>query len=135
RPVLEAAVYVDELPPSEFHSLPTPGEQDVAIDAGAPSAQDLRALLNAARQSERLPALVPHPNLDRLALQHAQAMQTRGRVAHDVGNGDPVRRLQSGGVDAQMVGENVAIGASLVAAHRALWASPSHRGNMLHSRF
>ncbi len=135
RPVLEATVFVDELPPPVFHSAPAPGEKSAGEASPMALPDGLTTMLNAARATEGLPALARNPQLDQLALHHAQAMLARQRVAHDVGEGDPVRRLQAAGIDAAMVGENVAVGANLVGAHRALWASPSHRGNMLHSRF
>ena len=34
-----------------------------------------------------------------------------------------------------ITGENVARADTLLRAHRALWGSPSHRGNLLHPRF
>jgi uncharacterized protein YkwD len=38
-------------------------------------------------------------------------------------------------VSAHVAGENVATASSLENAHRALWASPSHRGNLLLDQF
>ena len=56
-------------------------------------------------------------------------------VGHDVGGGDPRVRLEAAGISATVAGENVASAGSLENAHRALWASPSHRGNLLLERF
>jgi uncharacterized protein YkwD len=56
-------------------------------------------------------------------------------VGHDVGTGDLVVRLQAAGVSVRLAGENVATAGTLEHAHRALWASPSHRGNMLLDQF
>ena len=52
-------------------------------------------------------------------------------VAHDVGTGDPAMRIRDAGVLARVAGENVAAASSLAHAHRALWGSPSHHGNLL----
>ncbi len=38
-------------------------------------------------------------------------------------------------MSAHVAGENVATASTLENAHRALWASPSHRGNLLHEAF
>jgi uncharacterized protein YkwD len=52
-------------------------------------------------------------------------------VGHDVGSGDPAARIAASGVAARLAGENVASAATPEGAHRAIWASPSHRGNLL----
>jgi uncharacterized protein YkwD len=52
-----------------------------------------------------------------------------------VGNGDPRTRVSAAGIASRATGENVAAASSLERAHRALWASPSHRGNVLEKRF
>jgi uncharacterized protein YkwD len=52
-------------------------------------------------------------------------------LAHDVGDGDPLERLHVAGLDPRSAGENVAHAATVPLAHRALWASPSHRANLL----
>jgi uncharacterized protein YkwD len=56
-------------------------------------------------------------------------------LAHDVGDGDPEARLDALGLEARLAGENVAHASSVVQAHRTLWASPSHRLNMLRSDY
>jgi uncharacterized protein YkwD len=56
-------------------------------------------------------------------------------LAHDAGDGSPVDRLRAAGLDARDVGENVAHAPSIALAHRALWASPSHRANLLGAEF
>jgi uncharacterized protein YkwD len=56
-------------------------------------------------------------------------------VGHDVGGGDPAARIKAAGIKAHLAGENVASAGSLEHAHRALWASPSHRGNLLLDKF
>ncbi len=132
RPAVEAMVFVDQPPPRAFQATAVPGEV-AASDPTQPAA--LLEMLNAARQSEGLAGLRHNPSLDTAAQIHANAMMEAGRVAHDVGSGGPADRIAGLGLTPSMVGENVARATTLVHAHRALWASPSHRGNMLHSRF
>jgi uncharacterized protein YkwD len=52
-----------------------------------------------------------------------------------VGDGDPHARVLAAGLNPRATGENVAAASTLGHAHRALWASPSHRGNILEKRF
>jgi uncharacterized protein YkwD len=56
-------------------------------------------------------------------------------LAHDAGDGAPIERLRSAGIEPREAGENVAHAATVALAHRALWASPSHRANMLRRDF
>lgn len=133
RPVLEAYVYAGSDPPLTFAEAPAPGEDAAKSDMGDAAA--ILAMLNAARASEGLRALTPDPALDALATEHSSRMMASKTVGHDVGDGDPSVRLANAGIQYRSNGENVAGASSLTRAHRALWASPSHRGNVLESRF
>ena len=62
-------------------------------------------------------------------------MKKASLVGHDVGDGDPGQRMRDAGITSRTTGENVAGAATLVRAHRALWLSPSHRGNLLDDRY
>jgi uncharacterized protein YkwD len=133
RPVLEAYVHAGTTPPLKFAESPAPGE-----DAGAQAADaaaTIRAMLNAARASEGLGPLGADTALDKLAAEHSTKMMSQRTVGHDVGDGDPGSRLRAAGIAYRSSGENVASASSLARAHRALWASPSHRRNVLESRF
>ncbi len=133
RPVLEMYVHAGTAPLLRFAESPAPGE-----DAAKPDATDkeaIRAMLNAARATEGLSPLGSDETLDRLAAEHSARMTSARTVGHDVGDGDPGTRLQAAGVVYRSSGENVASAATLSRAHRALWASPSHRRNVLESRF
>jgi len=135
RPLLEATTYVDVRPPASFSGDAAPGEP-----AEPPSAQDddaaaLLTMVNLARLSEHSPPLVRHATLDAVAEKHAQAMRQKRRIAHDVGDGDPRSRVESTSLDILSTGENVAHALNVVRAHRALWASPSHRENLLEPRY
>jgi uncharacterized protein YkwD len=133
RPVLEAVAYADAAPDIDPDARPAPGE--VAAARATSDDEAIEEMLNAARGSEQLPALRRDGRLDGAARRHVQAMMRRGRMAHDVGDGDPALRIGEAGVFSSETGENVAHAASVLLAHRTLWASPSHRGNMLHPRF
>jgi len=133
RPVLEAMLFAGATPPAQFVRAPAPGE-----DAGKGAKTDAEAMLkmvNAARASEGLPAVVRDTDLDKLAQQHSEAMKKVRMVGHDVGDGDPRARVDASGLRLRIVGENAASATTLEGAHRALWASPSHRENLLLNQF
>ncbi len=131
RPLLEVELYAGEPPPSGPDTTPAPGEGD-----GTGSVEErLFAWVNAARAAHGLPGLRPSPALAELARDHARAMQAAGRLAHDVGQGNPSERIEAARLSPKISGENVARARTLERAHRALWRSPSHRGNLLHPRF
>lgn len=133
RPVLEAVVHVDESPPETFQSRAAPGEE--AADGAIDDSTAIHRMVDAARESERLGKLRRDERLNQVAQAHAEAMLKAGRIGHDVGNGDPRARVESAGLSLNAAGENVVHAANLRRAHRALWSSPSHRGNLLQKRF
>lgn len=130
---LEAWVGVGRALPATVDAAAAPGE-GVRIDPSEPE-RAILDMLNAARGSERLPALAADPALDQLAERHAVAMQSSERLEHDLGDGNPRWRLEAAGVHATTTGENLARAPSLARAHRAIWASPSHRANLLNPHF
>jgi len=135
QPALEAWVFVDGPPDLEAALRAAPGE--IATPAGAGLDQlraALSAMIDGARRSQGLPSLARDDRLDALAQAHAGAMRRSGRTAHDVGDGSPVERVALA-IAARRVGENVARARTLERAHRALWDSPSHRGNLLDAGF
>ena len=131
RPVLEAIVYAGVTPPRTASVPKAPGED--AQQAGDPRAA-LYAMVNAARHSERLAPFGQDPELETLAQAHAEAMRRAHKTAHDAGDGDLNQRLEQAGL-ALSAGENVAHAGSAQLAQRALWASPSHRENLLFPSF
>lgn len=133
RPVLEATIYAGQKPPNEFVRAPVPGE--AAGQGGKDSADAMLRMINAAREAEGRRPLTRDPALDAVALKHSEEMKKARLVGHDVGGGDPRARLEAAGINSAVAGENVASASSLENAHRALWASPSHRGNLLLERF
>lgn len=136
RPALEAWTFVEEVPSLAAAALPAPGERE------RPPTTDLEVLrrrllemVNAARRIEQLAPLRRDPRLDRLAQEHAVAVRLAGQAGHDAGHGAPPERLSRADLAAARVGENVAQARDLARAHRALWNSPSHRGNLVDPRF
>jgi len=136
RPVLEALVFSDVTPPGHPTADPVPGELDEAIaDTPDDAASALAAMLSDARASAGLGSLVRDARLDGAAARHSALMANTQTLAHDATDGDPGARIRSAGVAAREQGENVAVAPTVTAAHRALWASPSHRANILHATF
>ena len=127
EPLLEARIFADV--PDDTETPFAPGEE-AGNDADA-----LERMTAVLRTSEALPALRRTPELDAIAEAHVQRMRAAGRIAHDVGDGDLVGRLDDAGIPARVVGENVARAKTVSLAHRALHASPSHRANLLGPRF
>jgi len=133
RPVLEATIYAGQKPPNEFVRAPVPGE---AAGQGIKDPADaMLRMINAAREAEGRRPLTRDSALDAVARAHSEEMKKARLVGHDVGGGDPRARIEAAGISAAVAGENVASASSLENAHRALWASPSHRGNLLLERF
>jgi uncharacterized protein YkwD len=129
RPVLEAQLFADVAPWTELPDLRAPGES--AAPPEAPDGVALTAMVETLRALEQLPLLARDPKLDALAQAHALRMQAARTVGHDLGDGDPMRRIEAAGVACRESGENVAHAESTPLAHRALYASPSHRANLL----
>jgi len=142
RPVLEARIFADVMPPAIGDELPAPGETgdgdgDTGNGADARAHADALAKMVAAlRASEALPRLARDDRLDALARAHAERMRDAGVAAHDLGDGDPRARFEAEATfSASAVGENVAHAPTTVRAHRALYASPSHRMNLLRAEY
>jgi uncharacterized protein YkwD len=134
RPVLEASVFADAEPPSSPSDRTAPGE-DEGLSPARDDDERLARMLAAARRAAGLRPLVRDTRLDAIARAHAQRMASVHDLSHDAGDGSPVDRLRSAGLDARDIGENVAHAPAIALAHRALWASPSHRANLLGAQF
>ncbi len=135
RPVLEASIYADVRPPTSYVGDAAPGEPSTPLSAKADQSSALLAMVNQARESEQCPALLRDATLDGIAERHARAMRRLKRIAHDAGDGDPRSRVEGAALGILATGENVAHALDVTRAHRALWASPSHRENLLQPRF
>lgn len=123
RPVLEATVFADTTP--TLAEPAAPGEDLPSLDK----------MIARVRKDEGLSPLKRDLRLDELAKKHAEAMAAKKLLAHDVGDGDFAERFQAQGFAATTVGENVAHAKTLALGHRALWASPSHRSNLLDAQY
>ena len=132
RPLLEALVFAGTEPPRSAAVSKAPGED--AHDAADDPRAALYAMVNAARASESGAPLTRDGRLEALAQQHAEAMRRAHKTAHDTGEGDLNQRLQRAELELS-AGENVAHAGSAALAQRALWASPSHRENLLFRGF
>jgi uncharacterized protein YkwD len=133
RPVINVEVFADEEPPKRLEWRAAPGES--ASSQVQDPAESLLAMLNAARVEEGRKPLSRDARLDRIAAEHARAMLHAGHTGHDVGDGSTKIRLENAGIFTTLAAENVARAADTVRAHRNLWASPSHRSNILHRGF
>jgi uncharacterized protein YkwD len=134
RPVAEALVFAGTEPSPTFSGVRAPGEEATRGEPSAPAGA-LLAMVNAARTSEGLPAVKADARLAAVAQAHAEAMYSTRRVAHDSGSGTPLDRVTAANLSFAAIGENVAHASDAAHAHRALWASPSHRSNLLDTRF
>lgn len=132
RPVLEAHIMAGGAAPTRFAESAAPGE-DAAT--GTTDVESVLAMLNAARKSEGLKELQRDGTLDKIAQDHSALMRDQRTVGHDVGDGELSDRLTAANVTFRLRGENLAAAATPVRAHRALWLSPSHRANLLDTRF
>jgi uncharacterized protein YkwD len=132
RPVIEADVLVDSDPATMPEAGQAPGEE--AVGQGDDDEQ-LARMVAAARASAGLAPLVRDARLDAMAREHARRMAAAHELAHDAGDGDPPERMRQAGLDAHVLGENVAHAPTVALAHRALWRSPSHRMNLLRADF
>ncbi len=139
RPVVEASVFADAEPPARVRDESAPGKDAATGGASEDGREDdslaLASMLATARATSGEPPLARDARLDALARTHARSMASGHAVAHDAGEGDPTERLQAAGLTARALGENVAHAATVTLAHRSLWASPSHRANMLRRDF
>lgn len=133
RPALETIVWVDREPPAFAVEERAPGEG--RADPSRAADEQLFEMLRALRAAEGLGSIVRVPWLDRLAQEHSEAMMQAQRLGHDVGHGGPEARAARALARARRTGENVAHAVSIVLAHRTLWASPSHRGNLVDPHF
>jgi uncharacterized protein YkwD len=133
RPVLEAEIYAGIDPPSAPPSSAVPGEE--AGDVVTDPSDALLKRVNGARAAEGLSTVAIDVGLNKVAKAHAEAMMKAKLLGHDVGDGDPATRVVDAGLKWKLVGENVAKAKTELAAHRAIYASPSHRGNVLDTRF
>jgi uncharacterized protein YkwD len=66
-------------------------------------------------------------------MEQALAMRREKTLSHQASGAGMADRL--GAISLRSAGENAAHAGDLRRAHRSLWASPSHRENLLHPAF
>jgi uncharacterized protein YkwD len=94
-------------------------------------------LLNQARQENGVKPLAVHDGLTRVARLKAQDMVTNNYFSHRSPTlGWPPEMVRKAGITYRYgVGENIVEARSVTRAHLQLMASPTHRANLLDSRF
>ncbi|MEK7639613.1 MAG: CAP domain-containing protein [Patescibacteria group bacterium] len=95
------------------------------------------ALTNASRQERKLEVLRANPLLDQAAQRKAKDMLARNYFAHTTPDGKRFWTWIDGtGYNYSLAGENLAIDFSTPeAAHSALLASPTHKENIMNTRY
>ncbi len=133
RQVLEVSLFCAEAPPTRYVPRPVPGEEQPA-PRGDPL-ESLWRMANRARSLARLPPLQRDAQLDRLAAYQAREMLSSGGTSHWSASGPPSHRLAAAGLYPSAAGENVVHARDSLQAQRRLWASASHRSNLLDPLF
>lgn len=111
---------------------PNVDDDPVETDGEAVAAR-LLALIAQERARRSLPPLRVDARLTRVAQAHSSDMVRNRFIAHTSRRtGDATSRVQSAGLDALVVLENIGRGYSAAELHRGLMESPGHRGNILH---
>lgn len=109
-----------------------------SLAADAPGAEHAEALnaLNQDRAKKGLPPLVYNTQLARLAQSYAEDMIERKFFSHNNPEGlTPFDRMNRAGISYRHAGENLAVNDSVAAAETAFMNSPTHRDNILSSKF
>ncbi|MCK9522652.1 MAG: CAP domain-containing protein [Proteobacteria bacterium] len=115
-------IYVDTPVPTRPTVLPLPG--DTAKD----TPEDLRALINFARQRAQVPPLHADARLDAIAAAHCRDMAHSGNFGHySQQTGFLADRLKAQRLYPHAFSENVARSSSVFRAHVNLMRSPSHK--------
>jgi uncharacterized protein YkwD len=91
------------------------------------------AKISAYRKSKGLPGVTVSAKLNQIAASQAKAMASAGRMSHSLpGKGGFMKRMDSGGYDAGIAGENLAAGPLTLDQAMAAWKkSRGHNANLL----
>jgi uncharacterized protein YkwD len=111
-----------------------PSAVSAEVEASAEEvAHKLSTLIADEREKRKLPPLRSDVRLEDIALAHSEDMLAHGFIAHtSKRSGDASQRVQSAGLDALLVLENIGRGYSASELHHGLMESPGHRANILH---
>jgi uncharacterized protein YkwD len=131
RAAVGESVVLDD---AEVISLPAAEAADIRGDAG--SAAGVFDLVNRERVDAGFAPLAWSGALAVVAEGHAREMYLEGYFSHhSPATGSVGDRLESAGIVYSLAGENLALAASVTAAHTGLMDSPGHRENILRPEF
>jgi uncharacterized protein YkwD len=124
---------------SDYESVAewAPGEGATGSDAE----DALAKMVDTARIEEGAPLLAVDEQLSSIARMHARALRIHAdspegaEVRHDLGDGGPLERVRTAGVNVLEVAENAAHAPTVALAHRSLYRSPAHRAALLGPRW
>lgn len=112
----------------------TPNKNQLSIDSQ--SEITILELLNKEREKVGAPLLTIDPNITQVARSHSRDMFERKYFSHISPEGkDAGDRLQAGGVEYEVAGENLAYAPDVETAHNGLMNSEGHRKNILDPQF
>lgn len=107
---------------------------DVEIDIQAEN--EMLALVNQERINRGIPPLVMDPTIRAVARRYSVYMLENGFFSHTGLDGStPLKRMLYGGVQFNVMGENLAYAPTVKMAHNGLMSSPGHRANILNPKF
>lgn len=108
--------------------------QTLTVDEAAEQA--MFALVNQERRNRGIPDLQWDPQIVTVARAHSRDMWERKYFSHVNPDGDdPGDRLEQGGVEFTLAGENIALAPTTSLAHQGLMNSEGHRHNILDPNF
>lgn len=120
-------------PPSEAPQQPQQPQQPQAAPGHvAEAVSRILVLMNNERRSRGLPQFTQRGDVSAISRGHSQAMAAAGTIYHNDAYFVPATKR---GLDAALLGENVARNVDIDDAHRRLMNSPGHRANLLDARF
>ncbi|MDB5860338.1 MAG: putative rane protein, partial [Ramlibacter sp.] len=134
-PAVHRTLQTLTLAPESKKSIPL--HFTVARPAARPELEDaMLDLVNAERTRRGLQPLKADPLLADLARAHSRDMFARGYFSHVTPDGrDLGARMRTARLGYLAAGENLALAATLAAAHQGLMQSPGHRANILRPQF
>lgn len=95
-------------------------------------AESARAMISGYRQNNGLSAVKLHPNLNRIAEEHARAMAAQNTLEHTISGRTFNARIDGSGFNAGRAAENISAGYHTIAEAFSGWRdSSSHKKNML----
>src|SRR5690606_35523701 len=98
--------------------------------------QQMLHMLNNARKQSGLPLLKFDEKLAEVARRHSLDMFRQGYFSHySPDHKSPFDRIRESGIHYAIAGENLALAQNIKLAYEGLMQSPTHKANILSSRF